>query len=402
LQPPHPFFALEYNEMAATREVEDFVWAPHAKSAQLNVDGKRIRLEQKASGWWAGTHTLRHGDDYTFDVNDKRSLPDPRSPWQPEGAHGPSGHVDHSNYGWRDDAWTGRNLDEAVFYELHIGTFTSGGTFESAIDKLDHLCELGITHIELMPIAEFAGSRGWGYDGVDLFAPHHAYGGPHGVKQFVDASHACGLSVILDVVYNHLGPSGNNLADFGPYFSERYLTPWGPALNFDGPYSDEVRRFFCDNAIMWLRDYHFDGLRIDSVHEIADRSALPFLEQLAREVKRLQEEFARPLILIGEEGDNGIWAIRPWSVGGLGFDAQWSNDIHHSLHALLTGERVGHFQDYGRYADLAKAMQEPFVYDGPLFHQPQTNVRSTGQRPIRTEVGRLFAKPRPDGQPSAW
>jgi maltooligosyltrehalose trehalohydrolase len=224
--------------------------------------------------------------------------------------------------------------------------------------------DLGVTHIELMPVAEFSGTHGWGYDGVDLYAPHHAYGEPDDLKRLVDATHARGLAVILDVVYNHLGPAGNYLARFGPYFTQRYATPWGEAINFDGPQSDEVRQFFCDNALMWLRDYHFDGLRIDAVHAILDTSAIHFLEQLACEVGELQAQTGRHLALIAESDLNDPRIIRPREIGGYGMHAQWSDDFHHALHCVLTGERAGYYRDFGSLADLAKALQRVFVYDG--------------------------------------
>jgi maltooligosyltrehalose trehalohydrolase len=232
------------------------------------------------------------------------------------------------------------------------------------IDKLDYLVELGITHVELMPVAEFSGSRGWGYDGADLYAPHHAYGGPDELKRLVNACHGRGLAVILDVVYNHLGPAGNYLARFGPYFTERYATPWGQAINFDGPDSDEVRRFICDNALMWLRDYHFDGLRLDAVHALIDTSATHLLEQLACEVAELQARSGRHLILIAESDLNDPRIVRSQEIGGYGIHAQWSDDFHHALHSVLTGEHDGYYADFGSLADLAKSIERVFVYQG--------------------------------------
>jgi maltooligosyltrehalose trehalohydrolase len=249
-------------------------------------------------------------------------------------------------------------------YELHVGTFTPQGTFTAIIDKLDYLAQLGITHVELMPVAEFSGSRGWGYDGADLYAPHHAYGTPDDLKRLVDACHNRGLAVVLDVVYNHLGPAGNHLARFAPYFTERYATPWGKAINFDDSGSEQVRRFFCDNALMWLRDYHFDGLRIDAVHAIIDTSAMHFLEQLACEVSDLEAQTGRHLALIAESDLNDPRLVRSRDIGGYGVEAQWSDDFHHALHAILTGECDGYYADFGSMADLAKALQHAFVYDG--------------------------------------
>jgi maltooligosyltrehalose trehalohydrolase len=251
-----------------------------------------------------------------------------------------------------------------VIYELHVGTFTPEGTFEAAIEKLPHLAALGVTHVQLMPVAEFEGDRGWGYDGVDLYAPHHAYGGPQGLERLVDACHGRGLAVLLDVVYNHLGPMGNYLDQFGPYFTDLHQTPWGPAVNLDGAYSDDVRRYFCDNALMWLRDYHIDGLRLDAVHALIDTSAVPFVEQLTTEVDELEAHLGRHLVLIAESDKNDPRVVRPWEIGGFGVDAQWSDDFHHALHAVLTGEQAGYYADFGAIADLATAFQQPYVYAG--------------------------------------
>ena len=341
------------------------VWAPSAKQIQLRIDGDLYGMTPADSGWWrAEIELAKISIDYGFVVDGSDPLPDPRSPWQPSGVHGFSRTLDHSTFSWTDQRWQAKPLSSAIVYELHVGTFTPQGTFIAAIDKLDYLVDLGVTHIELMPAAEFSGTRGWGYDGVDLYAPHHAYGEPDDLKRLVDASHARGLAVILDVVYNHLGPAGNYLARFGPYFTQRYATPWGQAINFDGPESDEVRRFFCDNALMWLRDYHFDGLRIDAVHAILDTSAMHFLEQLAGEVAELQAQTDRQLTLIAESDLNDPRIIRSREIGGYGIHAQWSDDFHHALHCVLTGERAGYYRDFGSLADLAKALQQVFVYDG--------------------------------------
>jgi maltooligosyltrehalose trehalohydrolase len=340
------------------------VWAPRPQRVDLIIGDRTHQLVRDANGWWRSSEALLHpGDDYWFRV-DGDKLPDPRSPCQPGGVHGPSRHFDQAAFPWTDHGWQARPLSAALIYELHIGTFTPQGTFDAAITRLDHLVELGVTHVEIMPVAEFLGDYGWGYDGVDLFAPHHAYGGPDGLKRFVNACHAKGLAVLLDVVYNHLGPSGNYLSRFGPYFSDRHSTPWGPAVNFDGEYSDEVRRFFCDNALMWLRDYHFDGLRLDAVHAIVDTSAITFLEQVATEVDELKAHLGRHLVLIAESDLNDPRVVRPWEVGGFGLDAQWSDDIHHSLHGAITGERSGYYADFGSLADLATVMMQPYVYAG--------------------------------------
>ncbi len=259
---------------------------------------------------------------------------------------------------------TARRRSSAVIYELHIGTFTPQGTFDAAIARLDYLVALGVTHVELMPVHQFPGAHGWGYDGVDLYAPQNTYGGPEGLKRLVDACHARGLAVLLDVVYNHLGPSGNYLSRFGPYFTDKYATPWGMAVNLDGPGSDEVRRFICDNALMWLRDYHCDGLRLDAVHALLDLSAIHLLEQLATEVEALEAQLGRRLVLIAESDLNDPRLVRAREAGGYGLSAQWSDDFHHALHAALTGERDGYYADFGSLADLAHAFRRAYVYEG--------------------------------------
>jgi maltooligosyltrehalose trehalohydrolase len=341
------------------------VWATIPKRVELALGEERLPMKRSEDGWWAvRVESAGPGNDYGFVLEGEGPFPDPRSPWQPKGVHGLSRLVDHDAFAWADDGFKARALSEAVIYELHIGTFAPPGTFESALEKLDHLVQLGITHVELMPVAEFSGNHGWGYDGVDLFAPHRVYGGPDGLKQLVNACHARGLAVLLDVVYNHLGPSGNYLAKYAPYFNGRYHTPWGCAVNFDGPYSREVRRFFCDNALMWLRDYHFDGLRLDAVHAIVDMSAQPFLEQLGDEVKQLSQQTSRRLVVIPESDLNDPRLIWPRERGGFGLDAQWSDDFHHALHTVLTGERSGYYEDFGTLADLAKALRNAYVYNG--------------------------------------
>ncbi|MDQ1438398.1 MAG: maltooligosyltrehalose trehalohydrolase [Acidimicrobiaceae bacterium] len=355
------------------------VWAPTPESVAVEVGGERVPMAAADRGWrvaevdWAGP-----GDDYRF-VVDGDPLPDPRSTFQPEGVHGPSRVVDHAAFPWTDHGWRGLHLPSAVLYELHVGTFTPEGTFEAVVPKLDHIVELGVGAIELLPVGEFSGSRGWGYDGVDLYAPHHAYGGPDGLKKLVDACHHRGLAVVMDVVYNHLGPSGNYLSRFGPYFTDRYNTPWGDALNFDGADSDEVRRFFIDNALMWLRDYHIDGLRLDAVHAIVDTSATHLLEQLAGEVEVLSAHVGRPLTLIAESDLNDPRVVARREAGGYGMDAQWSDDFHHALHAALTGEKSGYYEDFGGLAHVATAMRQAFVYAGD--YSPHRK-RVHGRKPV--------------------
>ncbi|MGH9558730.1 MAG: malto-oligosyltrehalose trehalohydrolase, partial [Bryobacteraceae bacterium] len=341
------------------------VWAPIARQMRLRTKSGVVSMKRLDRGWWTGDAELRPGDDYSFLIDDDEiALPDPRSAWQPNGVHGTSRVVDHDAFRWTDRGWQAPPLSSGLVYEMHIGTFTGEGTFESAIARLDRLARLGVTHVELMPVAEFSGDRGWGYDGVDLFAPHHVHGGPDGLKRFVDACHARGLAVLLDVVYNHLGPVGNYLSRFGPYFTEKCSTPWGPAINFDDAGSDEVRRFLCDNALMWLRDYHMDGLRIDAIHAILDGSARHFLVQLSQEVDELEAATRRHFVVIVESGLNDPRVVTPREAGGYGIDAQWNDDFHHALHAALTGERTGYYADFGPLRSIAKALTNAFVYDG--------------------------------------
>jgi maltooligosyltrehalose trehalohydrolase len=343
------------------------VWAPAVKEATAVMqDGRRMKMERErgADGWWSTVEDVAPGTDYRFSLDGGRPLPDPRSPWQPSGVDGPSRTVDLASFEWSDEGWRPPALSSGLIYEAHVGTFSEQGTFEGAIEHLDHLVELGVTHLQLMPVAEFPGHRGWGYDGVDLYAPHSAYGGPAGFARLVDESHRRGLAVLLDVVYNHLGPSGNYLAAFGPYFTDRYKTPWGPAVNLDGAGSDEVRRFFIDNALVWLRDYHIDGLRLDAVHAIVDTSAVHFLEQLASEVKALGATLGHPLTVIAESDLNDPRIVRDVGMGGYGLDAQWSDDFHHALHALLTGEQTGYYMDFGSLSDVAVTLRQGYRYAG--------------------------------------
>jgi maltooligosyltrehalose trehalohydrolase len=341
------------------------VWAPLPKKVEVQVSGKFFPMAGSSDGYWtAEIPSAKTGDDYGFILDGEGPFPDPRSASQPNGIHKLSRLVDQNSFSWTDKNFKATPLSVAVIYELHLGTFAPAGTFLSAIERLDHLVALGVTHVELMPVAEFSGDHGWGYDGVDLFAPHHAYGVPEDLKKLVDACHARGLTVILDVVYNHLGPAGNYLAKFGPYFTKKYASPWGEGINFDGADSGEVRRFFCDNALMWLRDFHFDGLRLDAVHGILDTSAVHFLEQLKIEVEQLSAQLGHHLVLIPESDLNDPRLLWPRERGGFQLDAQWSDDFHHTLHTILTGEHSGYYSDYGKLEQLAKALRHVFVYDG--------------------------------------
>lgn len=363
------------------------VWAPSAAGVDVVTGGARHAMapQEGRPGWWrADVPGAGHGTRYAFALDGSdEALPDPRSPWQPDGVHGQSRVYDHDRFAWTDQHWHGRPLPGSVLYEMHVGTFTPEGTFDAAAERLDHLVALGIDVVELLPVAAFPGRHGWGYDGVHLWAPHEPYGGPDGLKRFVDAAHARGLAVVLDVVYNHLGPDGNRLAGYGPYFTDAYTTPWGDAVNFDQEGSDEVRAFVVENALMWLRDYHFDGLRIDAVHAIADHGAVHILEELSRSVAGLSAHLGRHLFLIAESDLNDPRLVTPTEAGGYGLDAQWSDDFHHALHAALTGERQGYYCDFGSLETLKKALTKVFVHDGTYStyrgrrHGRPVNVQET-------------------------
>ncbi|MEO7271528.1 MAG: malto-oligosyltrehalose trehalohydrolase, partial [Vicinamibacterales bacterium] len=344
------------------------MWAPRASSLVLEVNGESVSMHGGPDGWWSADRQMRPGDLYGFVVNGSGPFPDPRSVRQPSGVHGLSEVIDHTSYAWSEMRWQAPPLSEGVIYELHLGTFSEAGTFLGAIDKLPHLASLGVTHVELMPIAEFPGDRGWGYDGVDLFAPHHGYGAPDDLKRLINACHAAGLAVLLDVVYNHLGPAGNYVSQFGPYFTPRHTTPWGDAINLDDEGSHEVRRFLCDNALMWLRDYRFDGLRLDAVHALKDGSEPHFLAQLSAEVEMLEAVTGGHYVLIAESDLNDPQVVRSRDASGFGLHAQWSDDFHHALHSAITGERSGYYLDFGRLDHLARAWQDGFVYAGQ--HSP--------------------------------
>ncbi|MBV9770803.1 MAG: malto-oligosyltrehalose trehalohydrolase [Bryobacterales bacterium] len=355
------------------------VWSPLASKVELRISGQLYSMEQLDHGWWQlRVPNAQPGMDYQFVVDGGDALPDPRSRWQPQGVHGPS-RLPDATFAWEDQHWNPPPLGSGIVYELHVGTFTAEGTFQAVIDRLDYLVDLGITHIELMPVAEFPGGWGWGYDGVDIYAPSHNYGSPADLKALVNACHIRGLAVLLDVVYNHFGPDGNYLSKFGPYTTERYETPWGNAVNLDGPYSESVRSFFVDNAVMWLRDYHFDGLRLDAVHALIDSSAYHFLEQLADRVRTLEARLGRHLVLIAESDLNDPRIVRPSKIGGYGIDAQWADDFHHCLHAVLTDERSGYYSDFGGLPRLAKALQQAYVYDGCFSEHRK---RRHGRAPI--------------------
>jgi maltooligosyltrehalose trehalohydrolase len=337
------------------------VFAPKPQLVELDVGGSIVALEQK-DGVWTGPPVPLEVD-YALVLDHEKRVPDPRSRRQLQGVHGRS-IVPKPFDAWTDSAFVAPPWPSAIVYELHLGTFSPEGTADGAIARLDRLVELGVTHVEIMPVATFAGDRGWGYDGVDLYAPHEAYGGPYALARLVDACHARGLAVLLDVVYNHLGPDGNYLGELGPYFTSTFATPWGAAVNLEDRGSDEVRRFFVENALMWLEDYHCDGLRLDAVHGFLDRSPVHFLEELAFEVDALERRLGRELVLVAESDANDPRIVWPRERGGYGIDAVWSDDFHHALHVLLTGESRGYYADFQSFDAIAIALERGFVYAG--------------------------------------
>jgi maltooligosyltrehalose trehalohydrolase len=340
------------------------VWAPRPSVVGLDVDGSLHRMTRSDDGWWRAEVGTRVGARYGFVLDDDPAvLPDPRSPRQPDGVHGRSQLWRPAADAWTDGGWSGRSIEGAVIYELHIGTFTPVGTFESAIEKLEYLVDLGIDFVELMPVNAFGGTHGWGYDGVLWYAVHEPYGGPDGLVRFVDACHARGLGVVIDAVFNHLGPSGNYLPRFGPYLSSG-STPWGESINLCDEDADEVRRYILDCAARWMRDFHADGLRLDAVHALVDTTAVHILEELATETDALAQELGRPLSLIAESDRNDPRLITPRRHGGLGMTAQWDDDIHHAIHTAVSGERQGYYADFGSLATLAQTLKHGYFHAG--------------------------------------
>ena len=341
------------------------VWAPAAqRSVDLVTQDETLPMDRRAGDWWESEHELAPGTRYRFAFDDGDPHADPRALRLPDGPDGPSEVVDLGAYTWGDAEWRGVQLSGAVLYELHVGTFTRTGTFDAAIDRLDDLARLGVDIVEVMPVASFPGRHGWGYDGVGLYAVHEPYGGPAGFQRFVDACHTRGLGVCLDVVYNHLGPSGNHLGTFGPYFTDKYQTPWGAAVNLDDAGSDEVRAYVIDNAQMWLRDFHVDALRLDAVHALRDDRAVHLLEELSTDVDALSVRVGRPLWLVAESDRNDPRTTTPRAAGGLGIHAQWADDVHHGLHVLLTGEKRGYYADFAEPGALAKVLTGVFLHTG--------------------------------------
>jgi maltooligosyltrehalose trehalohydrolase len=349
------------------------VWAPRAKRVSVDLVGQSqlpihlpVQMKPCERGYFEATvFGIEPGTRYRYVLDGQKACPDPASRFQPDGVHGPSAVIDPDAFPWSDHSWSGIPLQRLIIYELHVGTFTREGTFQAIIPLLDYLQnDLGVTAIELMPVAQFPGTRNWGYDGVSPFAVQSSYGGPEGLKAFVNACHEKGIAVVLDVVYNHLGPEGNYLGDFGPYFTDRYRTPWGCAINYDGPDSDEVRAYFINNALYWVTEFHIDALRLDAIHCIFDYSARHILRELTEAVHAQADRLGRLIHVIAESDLNDVRVIAPLAEGGHGLDGQWNDDFHHALHAVLTGERTGYYEDFGRLDQLATALQEGFVYSG--------------------------------------
>jgi maltooligosyltrehalose trehalohydrolase len=372
-------------------QCEFTVWAPtlNQVAVQLASPDKRLLPMQKSDeGYWQTTATdIPPGTLYTYQLESKNNWPDPASKYQPQGVHAPSEVIDENTFTWIDTDWEGVSLAEMIIYELHVGTFTKAGTFEAIIPQLNQLKELGINAIEIMPVAQFPGDRNWGYDGVYPYAVQNSYGGPEGFKKLVNACHEQGISVILDVVFNHLGPEGNYLSQFAPYFTSKYGSIWGTPLNFDDAYSDGVRNYFIENALYWLRDYHIDALRIDAIQAIFEVSARPFLQELADATADFSQQLGRKLYLIAESDLNDVRTLRPKELGGFGLDAQWCDDFHHALHALLTGENDRYYQDFGKCEHLAKSFKESFVYSGQYApHRKRKHGNSAKNQPAHQFV----------------
>ncbi len=349
----------------ASGGVQFRVWAPHANALAVELaDGRRVPMQSSGEDFEVLISDAAPGDRYSFVFEDGRTRPDPMSRSQPEGVHGPSQIIDPDAFAWSDDDWKGIAIEDYIFYELHTGTFTPEGTFAGVTSKLDYLYELGINAIELMPVAQFPGDRNWGYDGVNPYAPHSAYGGPDGLKTLVNACHRAGFAVVLDVVYNHLGPEGNYLSEFGPYFTDHYRTPWGRAMNYDGPGSDSVRRFVIENALYWLTEYHIDALRLDAIHTIFDFSALHILSELRDRFHHQASHLGRQAWIIAESDLNDVRVLNPRAIGGLGIDAQWHDEFHHAVYGYLTGTNQSYMAGFDRLGQIQKAITEGFVHDG--------------------------------------
>ena len=349
-------------------QCEFSVWAPYASDVKVKLVSQQDRLiplQKEERGYWKTEVDGVHADDlYAFHLDNEADWPDPASQFQPQDVHGPSAVVDHAAFEWEDGQWKGMPMKDMIIYEVHVGTFSPEGTFEGVISKLDYLLELGVTMIELMPLGQFPGSRNWGYDGVYPSAVQHSYGGPQGLKKLVNACHVKGLGVTVDAIYNHIGPDGNYLVKYGPYFTHKYSIAWGHAINLDDAHSDEVRNFFIQNALMWFRDYHIDSLRLDAVDVYRDLGAIHFLQELYEEVKKLEKETGRLHLLAGESDLNDPKFIVPVEKGGYGLDAQWADEFHHALHTLISNERAGYYVDYGTVDHMKRAFDTSYVHTG--------------------------------------
>ncbi|MCL0035335.1 alpha-amylase family glycosyl hydrolase [Thermodesulfovibrionales bacterium] len=376
---------------------EFVVWAPLIRGISLKMVSppeRIIPMEQDRDGHWKRTVSEVYPKmSYLYRLEDEVERPDPASHFQPEGIHGPSQVVDHKEFNWEDEEWKGIQLSEMIIYELHVGTFTPEGTFDAAAARIADLKEMGVSAIEIMPVAQFPGGRNWGYDGTYPFAVQDSYGGPDGLKRLVNESHKRGVAVILDVVYNHLGPEGNYLWNYGPYFTAKYRTQWGEAINFDGAYSNGVRNFFIENALHWFENYHIDALRLDAVHSIVDVSARPFLQGLAERVKKFSEEKGRDFYLIAESDLNDSRVIKRQELGGYGIDAQWCDDFHHAIHTAVTAENRGYYIDFGSIHHLVTSLRDGFVYSGQYSKHRKMNHGNSSKEIPAEQFIIFFPKP---------
>jgi len=367
------------------------VWAPKADSVAVHLVSPRDKyfpLTKRERGYFFGKiEGVGHGSKYYYLLDKKIERPDPASRYQPDGVHGPSEVINTFLHQWSDKCWSGPKKQDLILYELHVGTYTASGTLEALIPCLDRLIDLGITAIELMPVGQFPGSRNWGYDVAYPYAVQNTYGRPESLQRLVGACHGKGLAVILDAVYNHFGPEGNYFGDFGHYFTERYHTPWGSAINFDGPGSDEVKRFYIENALMWINEFHLDGLRLDAIHAIEDRSAIPFLEKLAEVIHRQAERLGRRIYVLAESDLNDDRVIRPRTLGGFGMDAQWSDDFHHSLMTMVTGEQKSYYKDFGMVKHIARSFRTGYAYTGQYS---SFRERSHGRTPVLPDASKFI------------
>jgi maltooligosyltrehalose trehalohydrolase len=344
------------------------VWAPNAKRVSVQLDGKgTFPMEPQAGGLFHADIPARAGDKYAYKLDGQQPLPDPVSRLLPGGVHGPSEIVDPKSFHWTDQQWRGLPFSEYIIYELHVGTFSPSGTFDGVRDRLKYLKDLGVTAIEIMPVAAFPGTRNWGYDGVSLYAVQGSYGGPDGLKRLVDAAHQFGLAVILDVVYNHLGNEGNYLRCFGPYFTDKHKTPWGDAINYDDAGCEEVRKYVIENALYWVGEYHIDGLRLDAIQTIRDDSPQHIISEIQQAVQEFSRESGRRICVIAESDENDAKLVRPPSSGGFGLHGFWSDDFHHSVHTVLTGEKFGYYQDFGRPEQIVRALNDGYVFQDEYF-----------------------------------